>query len=1169
MEKHSAWHSDHDVEAIFAAASKLSDPAERAAYLDRVRDPAVRKRVEQLLQAEERAGGFLRDATASPVELQDIPAAGEQPGTVIGPYKLLQVIGEGGMGTVYMADQTHPVSRRVALKVVKPGMDSGEIIARFEAERQALALMEHPNIAKVYDAGATDLGRPYFAMELVRGVPITEYCDDHGLPPRQRLELFVRVCRAVHHAHQKGVIHRDLKPANILVANYDDKAVPKVIDFGIAKAFGHKLTEKTMFTQYGQIIGTFEYMSPEQAKFNQLDVDTRSDIYALGVLVYELLTGATPFDKRRFQVAGFEEVLRIIREEEPPKPSTRISTLGDKTETLSALRGSSPNQLRRALSGELDWIVMRAMDKDRTRRYESAAALADDIERFLKDEAVEACPPSTTYRVKKFVHRHRRVVIAASVVFAVLVLGLIGTTLGLVKATAAEERAESERDAQQRLNFRMAVDRGLVLCDDGHVGHGMLWLARALELCPNDDPAMERVIRANLSAWRRELNTLEALFEHDAPVTSVAMSPRGDQLVAGCYDGTAQLWDVTTGRRTNTLKHRGDVHEVAFSREGTRLLTAEFHSTTAFQWNMKTGDRIHTFEHLERRTPRAIVEMIASGGVLGVAYRHPDDNQVVTSCGSGAVTIWDATTGQFLGALEKHAHVVHDVTVSPDGQYILTSSHANLALLWDFDSREKVATFRHASRVGAADFLPGARIVTGDGNGDVYVWSIEQAIADADKTLDTSKGEYVAGPWAHRGLIHRLRVSPDGKRVLVASFDNTAQLWDPDRNAPAGPAFEHEAQVHSVAWAGDGTRLATGCDDNAARIWRPAASQSVEIVQHEMFDHEAIYTKDCRYVLIKNGETVNVHDALTKKKLCTVQHAGGIRAMAVSTDRSRVMLGCHDRSRLFDTATSELVFEHRQPGGGVWSVAINADGTRTLAGSFDGSVELRNLRTGELTRPALTIVGRAQGVAFSPDGARFGVTGADKRCRVFATQSDGPPVVLIGHRGSGASLSFSGDGRRVASGGVDNAVWVWDVASGKPVSEVIRLPSPIEVGVGTALSSDGRTVVTASSDGTVRIWDVSTSQPIGPTLTQNANSGGVAFTRDGRIQAGSFSGTVHVWDAQRTPLRGDPVRIRIWVEVITGFEMGAEGKRRALDGHEWRTRRARLQELGGPPVAQE
>ncbi len=365
-------------------------------------DADLRERVEVLLRAHLDPGSFLESPPAAIGEAPRIvPPVSEKPGTRIGPYKLLQEIGEGGMGVVYMAEQNEPVKRRVALKIIKPGMDTQQVIARFEAERQALAMMDHPNIAKVLDAGATDSGSPYFVMELVNGISVTQYCVEQHLTLKERLELFVPICRAVQHAHQKGIIHRDLKPTNILVALYDAQAVPKVIDFGVAKATSQSLTEKTMFTQFGQIMGTIEYMSPEQAQRNQLDIDTRSDIYSLGVLLYELLTGDTPFDRQRLKSAAFDEMLRIIREEEPPRPSTRLST-NNALPSVAPQRRTEAIKLSTMVRGELDWIVMKAIEKDRARRYHSAESFAADVGRYLNDEAVVACPPSAAYRFRKF-----------------------------------------------------------------------------------------------------------------------------------------------------------------------------------------------------------------------------------------------------------------------------------------------------------------------------------------------------------------------------------------------------------------------------------------------------------------------------------------------------------------------------------------------------------------------------------------------------------------------------------------------------------------------------------------------------------------------------------------------------------------------------------------------
>ncbi|QEH32771.1 Serine/threonine-protein kinase PknB [Aquisphaera giovannonii] len=432
----------------------LRKPArERAAFLDEAcaGDAELRRRLDVLLQAHDNPGGFLEgpaaglgetaeaSAAAGVAEARALPPA-EEVGGRIGPYRLLQAIGEGGMGSVFMAEQTAPVKRLVALKVIKAGMDSRQVLARFEAERQALALMDHPNIARVLDAGATEHGRPYFVMELVRGVPITSFCDDRRLTPRERLELFIPVCQAVQHAHQKGVIHRDIKPSNVLVALYDDRPVPKVIDFGVAKAAGVRLSDQTLYTEFGAIIGTLQYMSPEQAQLNQLDIDTRSDVYSLGVLLYELLTGTTPLERGTLGQAALLDVLRLIREADTPRPSARLSTAAG-LPSIAAARGVEPRRLSGLVRGDLDWVVMRALEKDRSRRYETANALARDLQRHLEGAVVEACPPTPAYRLRRFARRHRAGLAVGAAIAATLIVATAVSVWQALRATRAERDA--------------------------------------------------------------------------------------------------------------------------------------------------------------------------------------------------------------------------------------------------------------------------------------------------------------------------------------------------------------------------------------------------------------------------------------------------------------------------------------------------------------------------------------------------------------------------------------------------------------------------------------------------------------------------------------------------------------------------------------------------------
>ncbi|QEG37019.1 serine/threonine-protein kinase [Bythopirellula goksoeyrii] len=438
-----------NAKSVFLQAIEIDDPTDREAYVDEEcqGDSSLREEVVRLLNAARGAGDFMAEPALNLGETATLSPIAERPGAQVGPYKLMEQIGEGGFGLVFLAIQEQPVRRKVALKIIKPGMDSREVIARFEAERQALALMDHPNIAKVFDAGATAATRPYFVMELVRGVPITTYCDQHLLSSRERLDLFLSVCMAIQHAHQKGIIHRDVKPSNILVTLHDGQPLVKVIDFGVAKALSQKLTDQTLYTRFAQMLGTPLYMSPEQADMSGQDIDTRSDIYSLGVLLYELLTGTTPFNKKRLQGIAATELRRILCEEEPPKPSTRLSQSGDQLPSIAALRNTEPAKLSKLVRGDLDWIVMKCLDKDRKRRYETANALARDVQRFMHDEPVHACPPSASYRFRKFARRYRKPLLAASLVAMALVCGTAVSIWQAVRAVRAERSAIAERDA--------------------------------------------------------------------------------------------------------------------------------------------------------------------------------------------------------------------------------------------------------------------------------------------------------------------------------------------------------------------------------------------------------------------------------------------------------------------------------------------------------------------------------------------------------------------------------------------------------------------------------------------------------------------------------------------------------------------------------------------------
>jgi serine/threonine protein kinase len=867
-------------QSLFIEALEKEDPAERAAFLERAcaGDPALRQRLERLLARHQEGTGFLESPAAPPLlphqpavaaDLQhgpDAPASAtylepvrEGPGTVIGSYKLLEQIGEGGFGVVFQAEQQQPIRRKVALKVLKPGMDTRLVVARFEAERQALALMDHPNIAHVFDGGETASGRPYFVMELVKGIAITTYCDQSQLSPRQRLELFLSVCRAVQHAHQKGIIHRDLKPSNVLVTLHDGVPVVKIIDFGIAKATGQQLTDRTLFTGVAQLLGTPLYMSPEQAALSGLDVDTRSDIYSLGVLLYELLTGTTPFDQQRIREAAYEEMRRIICEEEPVRPSTRIITLGQAT-TLWAQRHSDPRRLSQLLKGELDWIVMKCLEKDRNRRYESASALGRDIQRYLQDEPVQACPPSRWYRLRKVLRKHRGAAVTAAAFVGLLLAGVAVSTWLAIRATQAEGDAldgwaEAQRKASAATEAQQKADADRKRAESAKT--------EAKNEAAKAEAINQFLVRNILTfsppgrfGYRESATTVVQALEEAARDVETAF--RGQPELEASVRLTIGNTFFLMGRFKEAALHlrrgldlRGDLLSSSADPWGRAYAETAF-ATKKLGLALKALGRTDEAEPLLRRggEARRRIEIRRIPFTVnawpftlhpGPAVLSPDSCWLLIAGDDDFLRLYDVATGIEVHRFRPATQLGVVAAFSSDGRSIITSGNKGLQL-WDVNTLKQLREFKgHTDVVYFVAFSPNGR---------------HALSAGADKTLrlwDVESGEEMRRFLGHRDAIRHAALSPDGRRILSASQDGTIRLWEVETGVEVSCFPKTWAVVGTVAYSPDGQR-ALSTHDDGLRLWDVKAGEELRRIPDATALMGAAFTPDGRHA-VSSGDT--------------------------------------------------------------------------------------------------------------------------------------------------------------------------------------------------------------------------------------------------------------------------------------------------------------------------
>ncbi|MCO6456111.1 MAG: protein kinase, partial [Pirellulaceae bacterium] len=1104
--------------AIFDTALDLEDEQQRSAYLDAAcsGDSQLRQHIDRLLDACPRLGSFLEHPPRP--ELPAVPP--ERPGEWIGNYKLLEQIGEGGFGVVYLAEQQQPVRRPVALKIIKPGMDSRAVIARFEAERQALAMMDHPNIARVLDAGTTQSGRPYFVMELVRGASITDYCDQNRLTLVERLRLFVPVCRAIQHAHQKGVIHRDIKPSNVLVSLCDGKPVPKVIDFGVAKAVSHRLADETLRTLHGQIIGTLEYMSPEQAETGSLDIDTRSDVYSLGVLLYELLTGSTPLPRARLANATWDQVLRLIREHEPATPSQRLSQSGDALPDISAQRRTEPRRLAALVRGELDWVVMKALEKSRNRRYATALDLAADVERYLSHEPVTACPPSWVYRCRKLALKHARLVLPLGALILVLLVAGPVSIWQAIRATRAEVAVRGQRDAAQRATgdadlarrelwaayrqlaaeqqrttrlrdvavrneARLAAEKGENFVQRGELREGLLWLATSLNKLPAEETALRRAIQANLAA---------VLDDMPRPLLSSPLKTgEGAHLDFRTEVGQPELALLVTVAGQPPISHVAswNAGDARFSTQALgdvvapRLESLRFGASATRFVGLAPGAEI-VFGDLNLPVSRYQRYPWSGAGFSQLFVNARRDRLLAICWEPQRVELFDLHAGQRISDPLAPEAGQFQPPRSGDGPF--SSDGSSFALLRQVpeladDGQPATGLLLHRWRADDGQPLgPATRLPPGDG------WRPEYPI----------------------------RIGPRAATLVRYVQDSTSrapryQLSNATTGDAIGDAFGDATGLTAMALAPDGLVLAAaagqpGLQCTTIRLWN----------------------------LARPGDLLG-----------TFSVPASVSTLRFGPDGRTLFLAGRSPAAIWsvpEPRATRQILPHTSP---LESVEVSRDG-QTVLTITGGHAARWSATTGELLGHPLPLPhsdsAASLPAAFRPDGQQLVIAeGADvHRLDADSGLPAGSPLRAPHHV---VRVAYSADGQRILCVcSVDETkgeVLVYDDQTGRPVGSPVPLLavfSPDKQALrrgGAAISPDGRTVLVTDRLDRLRIWPVDgQGEPRGAIPTRGELSD-VRFTPDGnRVLTVTGQHLIEFWDAPAGSRVGRPALLDLPVRAV-------------------------------------